>query len=734
MLLMLSMTKQLCQVYGGKSSHSMFTFMMEKLSEMHAVWPTFSPEQCGVEPLKSVYDIYSDEVRYMLASARENTLLEQDVILSPLLKGEERINLLLQPKLSDVRQPKSSFEQIFQPSHYQKEFEELQRLGKGGFGRVYKARNKVDGICYAVKKVRFPSSMSESDIRKVMREVFLLAKLRHDNVVGYNAAWLEHTLPGKEPSYQLSYGSSESSQNIVMQTSNTPDCTSDAFLDEGGATLQVCEYSPAPVAGSAMLQDCGCSVGQSTGRPMLQSSECSVAPVVQKTSSSSEEVSSEDGSVIFSPDANSSLTVLDPGQSFLYSPKKSAGRESSGAQCSEQPLQDQVPATVDDNIPPRPHDEETPPRLHDDDHNDISSHWRNGDAISGVFGKRIRRISKSSGHLEQSAEKNARLSVVPVRFQRSQSCEVAPVCGGQTLPRLLHESRVVLFIQMQLCVGTLHDWLRKRNDRCASEGGGGGAPYDVVNQAESMDVLRQLLHGLAYIHEQRLIHRDLKPRNVLLGDAGRVMIGDFGLARDHEVSAEPEACARRDSCCDDLTRNVGTRTYASPEQLSSSNYSSKSDVYSLGVILFELFHPFETGMERLRMLERLREAQGHVPPCFWERWPRQSRCICDMIAECPETRPTAKDLLNSDLYVTPNVAVGLLMKQIHEEREAVRLRDNEIKKKNRELKKLKRLLGYKCREIARKDMELAAQATQLRVQKREITAFREMFNKIVKKS
>ena len=72
-----------------------------------------------------------------------------------------------------------------------------------------------------------------------------------------------------------------------------------------------------------------------------------------------------------------------------------------------------------------------------------------------------------------------------------------------------------------------------------------------------------------------------------------------------------------------MTSNIGTTTYASPEQLSSDTlqYSTKSDIFSLGVIFFELFFPFATGMERYEVIKNLRK--GSLPDHFVRRWPKE---------------------------------------------------------------------------------------------------------------
>ncbi|KAL4624574.1 eukaryotic translation initiation factor 2-alpha kinase 1 [Arapaima gigas] len=78
-----------------------------------------------------------------------------------------------------------------QTSRYLSEFEEICRLGRGSYGKVFKVTNKLDGQNYAVKKILI-KNVTREDCMKVLREVKVLSSLHHANIVGYHTAWLEH--------------------------------------------------------------------------------------------------------------------------------------------------------------------------------------------------------------------------------------------------------------------------------------------------------------------------------------------------------------------------------------------------------------------------------------------------------------------------------------------------------------------------------------------------------------
>ncbi len=110
--------------------------------------------------------------------------------------------------------------------------------------------------------------------------------------------------------------------------------------------------------------------------------------------------------------------------------------------------------------------------------------------------------------------------------------------------------------------GTLRELLRER---------GPMPPHAVVA------VLRPVLRGLAVAHRAGLVHRDLKPENVLISDGGEVKLADFGLVR-----AVAQAGITSTSVI------LGTAAYLSPEQVSTGAASPRSDIYSLGILTYEL--------------------------------------------------------------------------------------------------------------------------------------------------
>lgn len=237
-----------------------------------------------------------------------------------------------------------------------------------------------------------------------------------------------------------------------------------------------------------------------------------------------------------------------------------------------------------------------------------------------------------------------------------------------TKPSKEVQFHLMLYIQMQLCERSLKDWISERNAK-PKEQLSSKCPYGCVDTEHTLSLLRKILEGVEYIHSRGIMHRDLKPRNIFLhGHDCNVRIGDFGLAcRDlildgHKSTTSP-------SCDSSHTSGVGTFVYAAPEQLKGSHYDSKSDMYSIGVLALELFQPFGTEMERVRILGDLRD--GKIPDSFCQRWPVLTKYIMKLTSKEPSVRPTASQLLQSELFCSKDIVIHGLQKRVEEQEEEI---------------------------------------------------------------
>jgi hypothetical protein len=149
-------------------------------------------------------------------------------------------------------------------------------------------------------------------------------------------------------------------------------------------------------------------------------------------------------------------------------------------------------------------------------------------------------------------------------------------------------------------------------------------------QDKALELSRELCAGLAAAHDKKVLHRDLKPANVMIDGRGRARIADFGLAVVSEEGASEGEVA-------------GTPAYMAPEQLVGKAASVRSDVYSLGLVLYELFtgkKAFEAGS--LAELRRQKEMPP-TPPSQIARDldPKVERVILRCLEKDPARRPAS---------------------------------------------------------------------------------------------
>ncbi|XP_050827443.1 serine/threonine-protein kinase Nek11 isoform X2 [Serinus canaria] len=156
----------------------------------------------------------------------------------------------------------------------------------------------------------------------------------------------------------------------------------------------------------------------------------------------------------------------------------------------------------------------------------------------------------------------------------------------------------------------------------------------MFTQSQVIDWFIQLLLGVNYMHERRILHRDLKAKNIFLKD-NLLKIGDFGVS-----------CLLMGSC-DLATTFTGTPYYMSPEVLKHQGYNTKSDIWSLGCILYEMCcmnHAF-TGQNFLSVVLKIVEGET---PSLPDTYPSKLNAVlCSMLSKNPSLRPAAAEILKS---------------------------------------------------------------------------------------
>ncbi|XP_073387701.1 eIF-2-alpha kinase GCN2-like isoform X2 [Physcomitrium patens] len=197
-----------------------------------------------------------------------------------------------------------------------------------------------------------------------------------------------------------------------------------------------------------------------------------------------------------------------------------------------------------------------------------------------------------------------------------------------------------LYIQMEYCPRTLREVFS------SYEG--------PVDKEATWRMFRQIVEGLAHIHSRGIIHRDLTPNNIFFDARNDIKIGDFGLAKfanleQPDVDTNLLASIAKTSGSLEGTGAVGTYFYTAPEIVQGwPHIDEKVDMYSLGVVLFELWYQFTTAMERYIILNDFK-SKGTLPSTWSVEFECQAKLVKWLTAAQPSERPSAVQLLRSEL-------------------------------------------------------------------------------------
>ncbi|CAB9500620.1 eIF-2-alpha kinase GCN2 [Seminavis robusta] len=517
-------------------------------------------------------------------------------------------------------------------SRYKADFIELGVLGRGGGGEVVKVRNRLDRRTYAVKKIILESEKGQFaqtgavQNRKLRREVTTISRMTHKNIVRYYQAWVEGEIESIE----------ETSMVRELSTDlDTKDDTPDGLDDEDGE-----------LSGSGHEYVPGLWAKPSMGKFFSDDGE-------RMSSSESSGESDSDG------DSGSEGDGDEDDDDFIDWDSSDNGKSAANNQLHSQSIETLLEMENDHGLQQSP--------------------------LLAGFGFQ----AKPHSTLPTSGEKKRSNSISSDYDDWDESSSVK-VSSAQ--------NQRILYIQMEYCSSTLRKLI---DDQSMAK----------MDENDVWRLVRQIIEALVYIHSRKIIHRDLKPGNIFLDSEGNVRLGDFGLATRHRANDEGEksdsqaetqgvydyiedisrllggsahaSLSHQSSIQESMTGGVGTTFYRAPEQEGGaarvkggkhdSSYGSKADMFSMGIVLFEMFHPpFETYMERAEILTKLRgdhvaaskttqdggdadlqkrvRFEDRFPPAFAKSAPENvKRILLWCLERDPAKRPSAEELLSSDL-------------------------------------------------------------------------------------
>ncbi|KAJ2755946.1 hypothetical protein GGI19_001240 [Coemansia pectinata] len=675
-----------------------------------------------------------------------------------------------------------------QRSRYHDDFIQLRTLGRGGFGRVFEARNKLDGRRYAVKQIKVKGQITAD---KTLRETKTLASLEHPNIVRYYSSWIEVAQQrGRKP--------------IGASSSLGPDeyCVSPAVDEESDEE----EEEEEEETGDDDVAACDNACGEKRRFDMCDGS---LSPSLWSLSSSG----GSEGEV--SADPPPALVGLFAGG------LPSSSRRDRGWFDDDEANVDLVPASpfgdngsqwiadddiVFENSKSGPCDSSADDG--DDEHIVFTEDCNTVDSVSST---RLNTVAstrscpipiKNAFHRRQRSLLVNDSTSLPSDRPHQLLAQSLPGSNDSTYSMVVGET--TLYIQMQMCQTTLQQFIVERNRRI-------DAQSLLIDPVLNIRLFRAIVEGVRYFHTRGVIHRDLKGANVFVdvvyadsggnpisrcasdigrpGDCGleAVMrdvhaeawdtidggnlkercsseaamaadtsgrnidwdsvfasilasrggptpelstasllpeddaavpmvtliprIGDFGLATktitqgiqvpssDGGGNSPLTGDTTESSMVSHLpkhhrrTSNVGTITYAAPEQLLNQQsvvaYSEKADIYSLGIIFFELYYAFSTSMERVIVIRDLR--RGVFPEEFIRAWPQEAAFISRLMDTEPGRRPSAKEILAMDLLDVPSVESARLKREVAGLKQQLRmacLRNEELGLRVRELERI----------------------------------------------
>ncbi|NXY25885.1 NEK1 kinase, partial [Atrichornis clamosus] len=262
----------------------------------------------------------------------------------------------------------------------------------------------------------------------------------------------------------------------------------------------------------------------------------------------------------------------------------------------------------------------------------------------GSFGKAILVKAKENG--QQYVIKEINISKMSNKEREESRREVAVLANMKhpniVLYRESFEENGCLYIVMDYCEGG--DLFKKIN---AQKG-------ILFSEDQILDWFVQICLALKHIHDRKILHRDIKSQNIFLTKDGTIQLGDFGIARVLNSTAE-------------LARTcIGTPYYLSPEICQNKPYNNKSDIWALGCVLYEmctLKHAFEAGNMKNLVLKII---SGPFPPVSMHYSYDLRNLLSQLFKRNPRNRPSINSILEKN-FIAKRVEKFLTPELIAEE-------------------------------------------------------------------
>ena len=549
--------------------------------------------------------------------------------------------------------PLASFLKGVNDKRYVSDFEEITKIGSGGFSSVFKVKNKLDDNLYAVKKIQLRIKDIKNDINaeleRVLREAKFLAKVFHPNVIRYYNSWIELKL--------------------------------DDSLN-GGGKIDMEKEKNQKMHNMSNGQNGGQNYGQNGQKSADDRFEFCLEGQKQQKGKKDESTANDHSEFVLEIESNANSDIAFEDLDKENIPNGNKENKKGNLQKSSTVNHDTLDfeSNFDCDI--------------DFDRSNNSpeiSHKPNKE-------KEIQCPQPQKNPIFKILDKKAAVQ----KLENSRT----PPPKNSKLDYLENIKAILIYIQTELCERTLEKYINERNNKLKSVANNHIVYADLKTKYfhEAKIILEQVISALGYIHKNcQLVHRDLKPSNIFLSKDLNIKIGDFGLVKKLEnltplepppffltptISQESSPLLKRTStgnaqtintlhnnmqkAAEEIlmlrmkaqtpeieqkveiypdaflkekasfkTRTCGTKVYASPEQMAQNCYFDfRADIYSLGIIMIQLFYPMKTEME---LIQTINNGKKHVyPKELTKDLPQITKLISRMLDENPEGRPSLK--------------------------------------------------------------------------------------------